>query len=80
MISSLSLVPVVIGILLITFGATLLFSKRDGHAKRGRLTYWLAIPALGCGGWLLILPLTSFLGTWLIAFGVIEFCKTQAAC
>jgi uncharacterized membrane protein len=80
MTTSLSLVPIVIGILLIAFGVTLLLSTRDRHAGRGWLIYGLAVPALGCGGLLLISPLITFLGTWLIAFGVVEFCKTQAVC
>jgi uncharacterized membrane protein len=80
MISSLSLVPIAVGILLITFGGTMLFTTRDRPADTKWLRYGLAVPALGCGGVLLISPLITFLGTWLIAFGVVEFCKTQAAC
>lgn len=80
MTTSLSLVPIVFGLLLIIFGGTMLFATRDRRADSKWLIYGLAVPALGCGGLLLISPLISFLGTWLMIFGIVEFCKSSPAC
>ena len=80
MTTSLSLVPIIFGLLLITFGGTMLFATRDRRADSKWLIYGLAVPALGCGGLLLISPLISFLGTWLMIFGLVEFCKSASAC
>jgi len=67
----------VLGMLLIAFGATLLFATRR-HVGDKWLIYGLAVPALGCGGWLVIFPLMSFVLVLLMFVGIGELCKNSA--
>lgn len=79
MTTSLPLAPIISGLLLILFGGTMLFATRNRRADSKWLIYGLAVPALGCGGYLFIFPLVSFLGTWLMIFGLVEFVKSFRA-
>ena len=70
----------IVGAVLLVAGSIVLWSGRKLDHPSRRTTKWIGFPLLGCGGCLLVYPLTLMAGGVLMVLGLVAVCERIAGC